>query len=212
VVRRAGPAGPRAEGGRRRQVRRARAALLSSPARSARAARLAGGGRRHDVFLLSLRRRRSPRDAVEAIGEPWNEERRAGARAGTGGVGARRTAAARGLPARDAGTDRAAAACAARRPRLVRARRLGPLAVNGDFDRRSCATSRSSSSPRRRRRRSSDTASSRSLRGLGVPEVVVTFGAGGSLVLTAGHLRRGDGAARLAATPRERATRSRSPI
>ena len=48
---------------------------------------------------------------------------------------------------------------------------------------RSCVTSRSSSS-RRRRRRDPRRGELEELRELGVPEVVVTFGAGGSLVLT----------------------------
>ena len=60
---------------------------------------------------------------------------------------------------------------------------------------RSCATSRSSSSPRRRQQAILGHSELEELRGLGVPEVVVTFGAGGSLVLTR------DAAVRVTARP-----------
>jgi sugar/nucleoside kinase (ribokinase family) len=78
---------------------------------------------------------------------------------------------------------------------LVRARRLGPLAVNGDFDR---ALLRHVSILKLADEEAHAILGHdelEELRGLGVPEVVVTFGAGGSLVLTR------DAAVRVTARP-----------
>ena len=77
---------------------------------------------------------------------------------------------------------------------LVRAPALGPLELDADFDRallRHVSILKLSEEEARRPRRRR----ARRLRELGVPEVVVTFGAGGSLVLTR------DAAVRVTARP-----------
>jgi sugar/nucleoside kinase (ribokinase family) len=78
---------------------------------------------------------------------------------------------------------------------LVRARRLGPLTLDGDFDRtllRHVSILKLSDEEAQAILGGGDL---EELRELGVPEVVVTFGAGGSLVLTR------DTAVRVAARP-----------
>jgi sugar/nucleoside kinase (ribokinase family) len=67
---------------------------------------------------------------------------------------------------------------------LVRARRVGPLALDGDFDRtilRHVSILKLAEEEAQAILGSDDL---EELRGLGVPEIVVTFGAAGSLVLT----------------------------
>jgi sugar/nucleoside kinase (ribokinase family) len=78
---------------------------------------------------------------------------------------------------------------------LVRARQLGPLALDADFDPallRHVSVLKLADDEARAILGGGEL---EELRGLGVPEVVVTFGAGGSLVLTR------DGAVRVAARP-----------
>jgi sugar/nucleoside kinase (ribokinase family) len=79
---------------------------------------------------------------------------------------------------------------------LVRARRLGPLTIDADFDR---ALLRHVSILKLAEEEAhailGGDGELEELRGLGIPEVVVTFGAGGSLVLTR------DAAVRVAARP-----------
>ena len=93
---------------------------------------------------------------------------------------------------------------------LVRPRRVGALELDGDFDR---ALLRHVSILKLAEEEAQTilggSSSLEKLRELGVPEVVVTFGAGGSLVLTREAAVRVT--TRRAATPPERATRSRSP-
>ena len=78
---------------------------------------------------------------------------------------------------------------------LVRVRRLGPLALDADFDRALLRHVSILKLAEEEARAILDDADLEELRGLGVPEVVVTFGAGGSLVLTR------DAALRVAARP-----------
>jgi sugar/nucleoside kinase (ribokinase family) len=67
---------------------------------------------------------------------------------------------------------------------LVRARRLGPLALDGDFDRTLLRHVAILKLAEEEAHAILGDGELEELRGLGVPEVVVTFGAGGSLVLT----------------------------
>jgi sugar/nucleoside kinase (ribokinase family) len=67
---------------------------------------------------------------------------------------------------------------------LVRARRLGPLTLDADFDRELLRHVSILKLAEEEARVILGDAELEELRGLGVPEVVVTFGAGGSLVLT----------------------------
>jgi sugar/nucleoside kinase (ribokinase family) len=78
---------------------------------------------------------------------------------------------------------------------LVRARRVGPLALDADFDRTLLRHVSILKLAEEEARAILGGADLEELRGLGVPEVVVTFGAGGSLVLTR------DAALRVAARP-----------
>jgi sugar/nucleoside kinase (ribokinase family) len=78
---------------------------------------------------------------------------------------------------------------------LVRARGVGPLALDADFDRALLRHVSILKLAEDEARVILDGAELEELRGLGVPEVVVTFGAGGSLVLTR------DGAVRVSARP-----------
>ena len=163
LVRGTGTARLAAGGDGGREVRRARAALVSATSRSAGPPGVARGCRRDHLLLVPLRRRRAPRDARRGDRGAVERGRRAGARAAPGRVGARRAAPARRLPARDARADRAPAARAARRPRArprpggrpARARwglrpdapapRLDPQARRGGGSRRSSATASSRS-------------------------------------------------------------------
>jgi sugar/nucleoside kinase (ribokinase family) len=67
---------------------------------------------------------------------------------------------------------------------LVRARRLGPLVLDADFDRTLLHHVSILKLAEEEARAILGDAELEELRGLGVPEVVVTFGVGGSLVLT----------------------------
>ncbi len=67
---------------------------------------------------------------------------------------------------------------------LVRARRVGPLALDGDFDRALLRHVSILKVAEEEAQAILGGGELEELRGLGVPEVVVTFGAGGSLVLT----------------------------
>jgi sugar/nucleoside kinase (ribokinase family) len=67
---------------------------------------------------------------------------------------------------------------------LVRARRVGPLALDGDFDRALLGHVSILKLAEEEARAIVGGGELEELRGLGVPEIVVTFGAGGSLVLT----------------------------
>jgi sugar/nucleoside kinase (ribokinase family) len=67
---------------------------------------------------------------------------------------------------------------------LVRARRSGPLVLDADFDRAALSHVSILKLAEEEARVILGGADLEELRGLGVPEVVVTFGAGGSLVLT----------------------------
>ena len=78
---------------------------------------------------------------------------------------------------------------------LVRARRLGPLTLDADFDRALLRHVSILKLAEEEARAILGDADLEELRELGVPEVVVTFGAGGSLVLTR------DAAVRVAARP-----------
>jgi sugar/nucleoside kinase (ribokinase family) len=78
---------------------------------------------------------------------------------------------------------------------LVRARRLGPLTLDADFDRSLLRHVSILKLAEEEAHAILGGADLEELRGLGVPEVVVTFGAGGSLVLTR------DAALRVAARP-----------
>jgi sugar/nucleoside kinase (ribokinase family) len=78
---------------------------------------------------------------------------------------------------------------------LVRVRRLGPLALDGDFDRALLRHIAILKLAEEEAQAILGDGEVEELRGLGVPEVVVTFGAGGSLVLTP------DSAVRVAARP-----------
>jgi sugar/nucleoside kinase (ribokinase family) len=78
---------------------------------------------------------------------------------------------------------------------LVRARRLGPLVLDADFDRALLRHVSILKLAEEEAQAILGGADLEELRGLGVPEVVVTFGAGGSLVLTR------DAALRVAARP-----------
>ncbi|HEX3237440.1 MAG TPA: PfkB family carbohydrate kinase [Gaiellaceae bacterium] len=78
---------------------------------------------------------------------------------------------------------------------LVRAREAGPLALDGDFDRGLLRHVSILKLAEDEARTILEGAELEELRGLGVPEVVVTFGAGGSLVLTR------DAAVRVTARP-----------
>jgi sugar/nucleoside kinase (ribokinase family) len=78
---------------------------------------------------------------------------------------------------------------------LVRAREVGPLALDPDFDRALLRHVSILKLAEDEARTILDGAELEELRGLGVPEVVVTFGAGGSLVLTR------DAAVRVTARP-----------
>ena len=66
---------------------------------------------------------------------------------------------------------------------LVRARRLGPLVVDGDFDRTILRHASILKLAEEEAQAILGHGELEELRGLGVPEIVVTFGAGGSLVL-----------------------------
>jgi sugar/nucleoside kinase (ribokinase family) len=78
---------------------------------------------------------------------------------------------------------------------LVRVRRVGPLALDGDFDRTLLGHVSVLKLAEEEAHAILGHDDLEQLRGLGVPEVVVTFGAGGSLVLTR------DAAVRVAARP-----------
>jgi sugar/nucleoside kinase (ribokinase family) len=78
---------------------------------------------------------------------------------------------------------------------LVRVRRLGPLALDGDFDRTLLRHVSILKLSEEEARAILGDGELKELRELGVPEVVVTFGAGGSLVLTR------DAAVRVTARP-----------
>lgn len=78
---------------------------------------------------------------------------------------------------------------------LVRARRLGPLALDGEFDRTLLRHVSILKLAEEEAHAVLGHDELEELRGLGVPEVVVTFGAGGSLVLTS------DASVRVAARP-----------
>jgi sugar/nucleoside kinase (ribokinase family) len=78
---------------------------------------------------------------------------------------------------------------------LVRVRRVGPLELDGDFDRKLLRHVSVLKLAEEEARAILGHGDLEQLRGLSVPEVVVTFGAGGSLVLT--H----DAAVRVAARP-----------
>jgi sugar/nucleoside kinase (ribokinase family) len=78
---------------------------------------------------------------------------------------------------------------------LVRARRLGPLALDADFDPALLRHVSILKLSEEEAHAILDGSEPEELRGLGVPEIVVTFGAGGSLVLTR------DAALRVAARP-----------
>ena len=78
---------------------------------------------------------------------------------------------------------------------LVRGRQLGPLALDGDFDRALLRHVSILKLAEEEAQAILGTGELEELRGLGVPEVVVTFGAGGSLVLTR------DAAVRVTARP-----------
>ena len=78
---------------------------------------------------------------------------------------------------------------------LVRARRLGPLTLDADFDRSLLRHVAILKLAEEEARAILGDADLEELRALGVPEIVVTFGAGGSLVLTQ------DAALRVAARP-----------
>ena len=67
---------------------------------------------------------------------------------------------------------------------LVRARRVGPLTLDGDFDRSAMRHVSILKLAEEEAHAILGHGELEELRGLGVPEVVVTFGAGGSLVLT----------------------------
>jgi sugar/nucleoside kinase (ribokinase family) len=67
---------------------------------------------------------------------------------------------------------------------LVRARKVGPLVLDGDFDRALLRHVSILKLAEEEARALLGHGELEELRGLGVPEVVVTFGAGGSLVLT----------------------------
>jgi len=73
---------------------------------------------------------------------------------------------------------------------LVRARRLGPLALDGDFDRSILHHASILKLAEEEAHAILGHGELEELRGLGVPEVVVTFGAGGSLVLAQGASAR----------------------
>jgi sugar/nucleoside kinase (ribokinase family) len=73
---------------------------------------------------------------------------------------------------------------------LVRARRLGPLELDADFDRSLLRNVWILKLAEEEARAILGNADLEELRELGVPEVVVTFGAGGSLVLTRGAALR----------------------
>ena len=78
---------------------------------------------------------------------------------------------------------------------LVRARRIGPLVLDPDFDRTLLTHVSILKLAEEEAHAIVGDADFEELRGLGVPEIVVTFGAGGSLVLTR------DAALRVAARP-----------
>ncbi|MGZ4289666.1 MAG: carbohydrate kinase family protein [Gaiellaceae bacterium] len=78
---------------------------------------------------------------------------------------------------------------------LVRVRRVGPLELDGDFDRKLLRHVSVLKLAEEEAQAILGHGDLEELRGLGVPEVVVTFGAGGSLVLTR------DAAVRVAARP-----------
>jgi sugar/nucleoside kinase (ribokinase family) len=78
---------------------------------------------------------------------------------------------------------------------LVRTRRVGPLALDADFDRALLRHVSILKLSEEEAQAILGDGGLEELRGLGVPEVVVTFGAGGSLVLT------GDAAVRVPARP-----------
>jgi sugar/nucleoside kinase (ribokinase family) len=78
---------------------------------------------------------------------------------------------------------------------LVRARRVGPLALDGEFDRAVLRFVSILKLAEEEAQAILGGGELEELRGLGVPEIVVTFGAGGSLVLT--H----DAAVRVSARP-----------
>ena len=78
---------------------------------------------------------------------------------------------------------------------LVRARQVGPLALDGDFDRALLRHVSILKVAEEEAHAILGGGELEELRGLGVPEVVVTFGAGGSLVLTR------DSSVRVAAQP-----------
>jgi sugar/nucleoside kinase (ribokinase family) len=78
---------------------------------------------------------------------------------------------------------------------LVRPRRVGPLELDGDFDRTLLHQVSILKLAEEEARAILDGGELEELRELGVPEIVVTFGAGGSLVIT------GDAAVRVAARP-----------
>jgi Sugar kinases, ribokinase family len=132
---------------------------------------------------------------VEAIGDPWDEDdepERALRRVEWVHVA---PLPARRLPARDARADRAPTASAARRPRARRARAVGRLALDADFDRALLRHVSILKLAEEEAHAILGHGELEELRELGVPEVVVTFGGSGSLVLTR------DAAVRVAAKP-----------
>ena len=78
---------------------------------------------------------------------------------------------------------------------LVRTREVGPLRLDGDFDRTLLRHVSILKLAEEEAEAILGHSELEELRELGVPEVVVTFGAGGSLVLTRDAVRPGDGAA-----------------
>ena len=196
VVRGAGAARAAAGGCRRREMRRARAALVPTAARSARRPRDALRGRRDDGLLLQLRRGRQ-------------SGRCGSTRSGSRGARATSPSACCGAPS--GCTSRRC--CAATSPpetleRIARRRRLlldghglvrrvrsAHSSLDGEFDRALLRHVSILKLAEEEAQAILGHGELEELRELGVPEIVVTFGGSGSLVLTR------DAAVRVAARP-----------
>lgn len=126
---------------------------------------------------------------VDAVGDPWRPDELAGALAGAAAVHV--------APLLRSDLSSEALAEAARRRRvsldgqgLTRSRRVGPLELDGDFDRALLEHVSVLKLAEEEARALVGEPSAASLADLGVPEIVVTLGTHGSLVYAKGRLQR----------------------
>ena len=126
---------------------------------------------------------------VKALGDPWTPGRPARARAG--GLGARRGAGSVGLPGRDAGRAGAATGASRSTARVsCGPARTGPLQLDAAYDPEVLRHVSILKLAEEEARTLVGEPDESALRSLGVPEVVVTLGSEGSLVLADGKLEQ----------------------